>query len=1110
MTEIEKLQNAISALEAQRAALGDALVDTALAPLREKLAALDESLKPPEQQRKLISVLFADICRSTQLSQGLEPDEMLEIMDGALQRLAGPVEWFGGHVARFMGDGLMAIFGLPTSDENDALRAVRAGLAMLDVARDCARELEEIDQVQGFDIRIGISTGLVATGGDTEAEDTIMGLPVNLGARLESAAPPGGLLISHSTYQQVRGAFEIESQEPIAAKGFPEPVPAYMVLSAKPRTFRPVIRTVHGVETSMLGRDAELLQLRRAHQEALSQSQTHLVTVVGEAGIGKSRLLYEFDRWRAAQPSPALPFKARASQQTVGTPFGVVRELLAYRFGILFSDPAHVARQKLETGLADCFADEPQMKAHFVGALLGYDLGDSPHLAGVQDDARQLRQRALFYLTQFFAAITEAAPAVIMVDDLHWADQPSLDALTQLVREQPNLRLLVLCLARPALFEHHPDWAGPLALGDAQQVQIRLDPLSLEASTQLVREILRRVESPPQSLVEKIVTTAEGNPFYTEELIEMLIDDGVIRQDGSTGAWRLDPSGLERLRVPSTLMAVLQARLDRLPLAQRVVVQQASVVGRTFWGAALQAVQGSDEPPDGELAALCQREVIYRRDQWTFAGTDEYQFKHALMRDAAYDTVLVRTRRAYHGLVASWLAGVTEPSGRCDEYADIIAEHYEQANEREEAAAWYLRAGERAMAQGAPSEARAVLDRCLELMPAADRERRWRALLARNQVLFTLGETETRLAEDEALVALALELQDDSKVAEAYQLQGYCLGSVGQYQEELEAYGNALAAARRAGDWRVEAEVLGQEVLCLSRMGMADRARQAAEEALNHARELGNDDVLVRCLSNVSIFYMEYGDLGRGATLREQQVAINRQLANRQHEAVGLTNLGYAYVQLGLHARAIDVLTRAVELAQGIGHRQYCAYGRLNLALALLRNGEPDRALAELEAAIPELEALQDRFGQAAGQSYLALVKEASGEHAGGLEQFTLAQGTLAEIGVQGYAHDAAAGSVRCLLALGGIEEAGQQAETLWGHLSDHGPGGMEFPILAYETCADLFAAVGDVERSRAAIEAGYRELMDRAERIGDPAWRISFLENVPEHQSVTERWRGG
>jgi tetratricopeptide (TPR) repeat protein len=273
---------------------------------------------------------------------------------------------------------------------------------------------------------------------------------------------------------------------------------------------------------------------------------------------------------------------------------------------------------------------------------------------------------------------------------------------------------------------------------------------------------------------------------------------------------------------------------------------------------------------------------------------------------------------------------------------------------------------------------------------------------------------------------------------------------------------------------------------------------------------VGDEDVLVRNLTNVSLFYSEYGDLGRGAELLEQQVAISRRLANRQLEALGLINLGYRYVQLGMNVRAIDVLARGVELAQGIGHRQHSAYGRLNLALAYLREGEPDRALSALGTATPELKVLQDRFGQAASQFYLALVKEACGEYVDALERFARAKATLVEIGVQGCANDATAGRVRCLLALGRMTEARQEAEALWEHLLDNGSGGMEFPVLAYQTCADLFAADGDLGRSRTAVEKGYRELLDRAEKIGDPAWRNSFLENVPEHRTITERWRGG
>jgi tetratricopeptide (TPR) repeat protein len=769
-----------------------------------------------------------------------------------------------------------------------------------------------------------------------------------------------------------------------------------------------------------------------------------------------------------------------------------------------------VARLKLETGLMQFLAEEPEMKAHFVGALLGYGFADSPHLRGVKDDARQMRAQALHYLAQFFTNVTQDTPAVIMLDDIHWADGPSLDAISHIVSHCPTLRLLVVCLARPRLFESFPDWGQEQAVGEAQATLLHLGPLPEQVSYELVAEILQQVEALPEAFQEQVVSVAEGNPFYLEELVEMAIDGRVIRRDERTGTWCLDRNRLDSLRVPPTLTSVLQARLDNLPLAEKLVLRQASVIGRVFWSAALEALQGTGEAPAAELAALARREIIHPHEKSTFSDTEEYAFKHGLMRDVAYEMVLKRNRRAYHGQVAEWLAGTVQASGRSGEYTGVIAEHYELAGERDSAADWYLQAGERARAQGAPSEARRLLDRALKHLPVTDRERRWRAMLARNQVLFTLGETETRIAEDKALVALAQELGDDGKLSQAYQLQGYCLGLVGRYGEELEAYQTALAAAKRAGNRQVEAEVLGQKVLCLTRLGQADQARRVGEEALARAREVGEDDVLVRNLTFVSLFYSEYGDSFRAAQLLEQQVAINRRNANRQLEAGGLTNLGNAYIQLGMNARAIEVLKRAVELALGIGHRQHSAYGLLNLGLAHLRNGELDQAHGELETSISELGALQDRFGQAVGQSYQALAREACGEHADALERFARAEATLVQIGVHGCANDARAGLARCLMALGRVEEARQQVEALWKHLSDNGPGGMEFPVLAYLTCADLFANIGDLGRSRTAVEKGYREVLDRAEKIGDPAWRNFFLEKVPEHRAIIERRRGG
>ncbi len=1108
MTDLDEVRQAITSLESQRATLGDLVVDTALASLREKLAALEEQGQEPRQERRLVTVLFADIVGSTAMSLGLEPDEIMEIMEGALKRLSIPVEQHGGRVTRYMGDGFKALFGMPVAHENDAKQAVRAGLGILEAARTYAEVLAKERQIRGFDVRVGINTGLVAAGGFSEAEDTVSGLTLNLAARLESAAPAGGLLISHGTYQHVRGAFDVEPQEPIGAKGFPEPVPAYLVTRAKPRTFYTVTRGVQGVETRMIGRSDELLQLQSTFGRAMQRSETQIVTVVGDAGIGKSRLLHEFDQWLMLSHPGVVPLKGRASSQTMRTPFSLLHDLFAHRFEILHNDPAEVTCQKLEAGLGRFFEAEPQMKAHFIGALAGYDFAGSPHLVGVQDGSSQLRERALFYLTQLFVSASEQAPTVVMLDDIHWADEASLDAITHILRECPRLRLLVVCLARPIVFEIRPGWDQDQFAGEARNTRLNLVPLPGQASRQLVSEILKSDELLPEALNEQIVSTAEGNPYHVEELIQMMISDGVIERDERGDVWQLDPNRMHSLHVPATLTAVLQARLDGLPPEEKLVLQQASIVGRTFWNAVIAALQGGSHLRIPELATLSRRELIHEQEGAAFVGTDEYIFRHGLMRDVVYDTVFKRVRKAYHGQVAAWLVEVTEAAGRSGEYAGVIAEHYELAGERSAAVDWYLRAGDRARAQGAPQEARRFFDRALALLTPGDLERRWRVLVGRDEVLGTLGETDARRADGAALVELAQEMRDDGKLAEAYRRQGYALGLTGQYRDELLTYEKALAAARRAGNREIEALVLGLMVVCQTRLGEMQLAAETATEALARAQELGDEGILVRNLTNVAVFYTEGGDIAESTRLLEQQVAINHRLGIREGEVVGLTNLGYNYLMLGLYPEGITTLERSVVLCEAIGHRHYDVFSRLNLGLAYIRIGEVCEAQRTLAGCLPELVDMNNLFGQAAGQSYLALAKEHSGEIEGALQLFSKARATFEDIGVPGYAHDALAGLARCLLTQRRLEEVGQHVAELWDYLAQGGAEGMEFPVMAYQTCADVFDALGDTERARAALEAGYGELVARADKISDAEWRRSFLENVPEHRSITVRWQ--
>lgn len=1124
MLEMDELSQAITALEAQRTVLGDRVVDAALAPLREKLAELEQR-QSVSQQRRLVTVLFADIDNSTLMSQGREPEEVMEILDGALKRLSAPIEAYGGRVTRFMGDGFLAVFGLTRVHENDAHQAVRAGLAIQTESRAYAEELGRHFQILGFSSRIGINTGRVAAGGFSEAESTIMGLTVSLAKRMEQAAMPGTLFISQFTHQHVHGAFEVESLPPIKAKGFPQPVAVYQVWAARPRTFRTVTRGVEGIETSLIGREAELRQLKATMTHTIRCRETQLVTIVGEAGVGKSRLLYEFDRWVAHSPSGVTAFKARASPEMITVPFGLLREMISYRLGVLTTDPVQDTRQKLVEALSAFLDDEPQMKAHFVGSLLGFDFSDSPFLQGVENDPNQLRERAQFYLTQYFSAVASKSGTIVMLDDIHWADTPSMSFITHLVRECPQLPLFVVCLSRPSLIERFPSWGQeephtdqPLPVPQAlpNSHQLALGPLSQQASSELLSEILHNVEALPPAIREQILASADGNPFYIEEFIQALVDAKAIRRSKRRSPWKLDPERLGSLELPPTLIALLEARLDSLSAAQRVVVQQASVIGRVFWRSALQAVRGDKLIAEAELESLSKRGFIYHQEPSTFEGTEEYRFHHVLLRDVVYQTLLKTDRQAYHGQVAAWLLGTIQMLGRAGEFAPVIAEHYESAGERVLAADWYTQAGTRALNQDAPTQSRIFFDRALALLPtdsppsldAPDLQRRWLALAGRDEVLGILGLTDARMADDIALVTLAESIGDDHLVAEAYYRQGYYLGERGQYPQALEAYNQGLAAAQRANDRRREALILGLKVVCEVRLGDLEAAAQTSAEALTCAEELADDLVLARTLTNVSTFYTETGDMARAAQLLDRELAINRRTGNIEGEVGGLSNLGYTYILLGMPEEAISALRRCIDMAQTIGHRSFRVYSQLNLALAHLRHGDPPAALAELEQCLPELKAMNDAFSHAVGHTYGALAKEQAGHIKEALADFEQAAASLTEIGRLGYAHDAGAGAARCYLMLINLEAAQRYAFPLWDYLQQQVRAGMEFPLLAYETCADVFIASGQAALARRIVEAGYNELMERAGRISLPEWRRSFLEQVPEHRRIQARWQ--
>jgi ABC-type oligopeptide transport system substrate-binding subunit/class 3 adenylate cyclase/ribosomal protein L40E/tetratricopeptide (TPR) repeat protein len=692
--------------------------------LAERLLSARGEVRP---ERRIVTILFCDVKGSTAMAERLDPEDVMEIMDGAFDVLIEPIVRYEGTVARLMGDAVLAFFGAPMAHEDDPERAIRAALDIIEGAKQYAAELEQERGITGFDVRVGIHTGLVVVGeigSDLRVEYTAMGDAINVAARMEQSAPPGGILITHDTYRHVRGVFDVLPQEPLTVKGRHQLVQTYLVQRAKPRAFRKPMRGVEGIETRMIGRQAELSRLQEAFYTAIEDRELQVFTITGEAGVGKSRLLHEFDLWAELLPQSYFFFKGRALQEMQTVPYSLIRDLFAFRLQIEDTDPLLVVREKLEHGAEAAFGagEGSQMRAHFIGRLLGFEFGPSSHLAGVLDDPKQVHDRALTYLVEYFQALASQNPVLILLEDLHCADDSSLDVLNHLALALNNEPIMMACAARPALFERRPHWGE----GQAFYRRLGLEPLTKRNTRHLLREILQKVDQVPETLSELVVAGAEGNPFFVEELVKMLVEDGVVVKGQER--WRVEPSRLRDVRVPSTLQGLLQARLDRLPIEDRTVLQQASVVGRQFWDGAVvrineRAVEGPQEREVLDtLSDLREREMVFQRETTAFAGTQEYIFKHAVLREVTYQSLLKRLRRIYHGLVADWL--MEQAGERVGEYTGLIAEHLELAGRAGEAVEWLLQAGDRARELYAHQEAIQAYQRALALLQRqGDRER---------------------------------------------------------------------------------------------------------------------------------------------------------------------------------------------------------------------------------------------------------------------------------------------------------------------------------------------------------------------------------------------------
>lgn len=751
--QVQQLREAIAALQGQRAVLGDATVDAALVPLKQQIEALNSRSElrvvspsrssPHHEERRIITILFSDVVGSVTLAEKLDPEEWKGTIAAVQSTIGEIVTRHQGMIAQYQGDALIAFFGAREANECDAENAVLAGLA----AQDAIAKLELATPVR---IRVGINTGLVVLGewgADAKIEFGAFGDPVNVAARLQTSAAPGTVLISDATYRQVRGVFKVETLPPLQLKGKSEPLLVHRVLGLQSRRARASGLEPQGISSPIVGRDAEFSKLEDCIRRLL-QGQGGILSIIGEAGVGKSRLITELRKSRTVTEG----IRQSALHWLEGSALSFGQSISYWPFREILQDYASITEEdneaerwrKLEGAITVLFRAETPEILPYLSVLLALEVRDEYAERVKYLDGEAMRHQLFLVARRFFERLAQVRPVVLVFEDLHWADESSVLLLEHLLPLIDRAPLLICWLSRP-------DPSTPAArlrelaarTHAACFTEFQLAPLGRSDSALLVHNLLAIEDLAPR-VHDLIIQKAEGNPFFLEEIVRSLIDSRVVVRDRATGRWRATEQ-IETLTLPDTVQGVIMARIDRLEEDVRQVLKTAAVIGRSFLYRLLGAIAEADRELDEHLAELQAVEFISEKQRLPEL---EFIFRHALAQEAAYESILRHKRRELHTQVARAIEALFRE--RLEEFYSLLAYHYARAEEWDKAQEYLFKAGDQAGRVAADAEALAHYEQALAAYARVFGER-WdpvqRAALERKmgEAFYRRGEQRTSL-----------------------------------------------------------------------------------------------------------------------------------------------------------------------------------------------------------------------------------------------------------------------------------------------------------------------------------------------------------------------------
>lgn len=934
---------------------------------------------PPREVRKTVTIVFCDLKGSTALAESLDAEAMHEVKERYFSAMAAEITRHGGKIEKYIGDAIMAVFGLPRAHEDDALRAVRAARGMQTAL---ARVNDELSARYGIALanRTGVNTGEVVATDDAGADQKLAtGDAVNVAARLEQAAPENQIYLGETTWRLVRDAVEVEAVEPLELKGKAQRVPAYRLVAAEG-----LDGLVRRHDRPLVGRDAELAAVAALYDEVRRERAARIVTLIGDAGLGKSRLVREvIDR----VVHGARVLAGRCLPYGDGITFWPLLGMLREAADIRDDDTPEQAVARLVEAVGD------EAVALRLASATGLSRSAFP-LADLNWAARK-----------FFERWAADAPLVVFVDDIHWAEPAFLDLLEH-VRSTAAAPILVLATARHDLIESRPEWGT-----EPGSLRLELRALSDEAARLLVTQLLGDAQLPAE-VMQRIVQAAEGNPLYAEQMLSMLIDSGALRREG--GRW-LRTGGDAEITVPPTIQALLEARLDALARAERATVEPASVIGLEFAQRAVESLAPAPlqaEVPS-HLGSLTRRQFV--RPAASSGDELVYRFHHHLVRETVYNGLLKRARAQLHLAFVRWADRANADSDRALEFEEILGYHLEQAHRylRElgpldaegaavgrDAARRLASAGRRAADRGDRHAAANLLRRAVGLLDAADAQR-WPLLPELAETLIGMGDFDgARAMLDEARAAG--ERSGDVRLTAAAELLGQFLRVYSG--EQPDGWGDEVLRQCGALVPKLEAQAAHNELATAWRLvamvnGMAGRygaANDAVARSIDHAQQAGNERVVARNRAAQAMNALQ-GQMRVEEAIAQCRALLAAGLSDRQLEASVMCALAQLEAMDGELESARSLYRRSRAMLRDLGQGVYAASTGIDLARVELLGGDLDLARREVEADCAFLASMGETYFLSTMTALLAQIARAQGRDDDALRLSEQAEAATAE-----------------------------------------------------------------------------------------------------------------